>query len=152
MVILDRMAGVAVMRRRAGGEISRQLTAFVLQSLLLGGELKIHASEPLRPAVTYAMLRATSSPRHIAARGSPQSGPAAADLSDDPRRGMPGYVCRQGEIGLDLDQRHRGTRSTRLPRDGPQQCARDRADDAGYSPPTISPATRTLTLSAFPGR
>jgi hypothetical protein len=38
------MTGVAIMRRRPGGEIGGQLAAFVLQLLLPGGELKIHAS------------------------------------------------------------------------------------------------------------
>jgi hypothetical protein len=38
------MAGVAVMRRRAGREIGRQLAALVLQAPLLGAELKVHAS------------------------------------------------------------------------------------------------------------
>jgi hypothetical protein len=44
------------------------------------------------------------------------------------------------DIGLDRES------------DEPQRCARGRADDAGYALPTISPATRTLTLKAFPGR
>jgi hypothetical protein len=43
------MAGVAVMRRRPASKIGRQLTAFVLQALLLGGEMKIHASSPPQP-------------------------------------------------------------------------------------------------------
>jgi hypothetical protein len=43
-VILDRMAGVAVMCCRPLSEIGRQLTTSVLQALLIGGELKIHAS------------------------------------------------------------------------------------------------------------
>src|SRR6266478_5655690 len=37
------------MRRRPASEIGRQLTAFVLQALLLGGEMKIHASSPPQP-------------------------------------------------------------------------------------------------------
>jgi hypothetical protein len=44
LVIFGRMAGISVVCRRAGSEISRQLSAFVLQALLLGGELKIQAS------------------------------------------------------------------------------------------------------------
>jgi hypothetical protein len=43
VVILDRVAGVALMCRRPGGEIGRQLAAFMLQAPLLGGELEIHA-------------------------------------------------------------------------------------------------------------
>jgi hypothetical protein len=49
LVILDGVAGVAVMRRRPASEIGRQLTAFVLQALLPGGEMKIHASSPPQP-------------------------------------------------------------------------------------------------------
>src|SRR4051794_40682453 len=44
VVVLDGMAGVAIVRRRPGTEIEGQLAALVLQALLLGGELKIHAS------------------------------------------------------------------------------------------------------------
>jgi hypothetical protein len=49
LVILDGVAGVAVMRCRPASEIGRQLTAFVLQALLPGGEMKIHASSPPQP-------------------------------------------------------------------------------------------------------
>jgi hypothetical protein len=48
-VILDRVAGVAVMCGRPPSEIGRQLTTSVLQALLIGGELKIHASGPPQP-------------------------------------------------------------------------------------------------------
>jgi hypothetical protein len=43
VVVLGRMAGVAVMRCRAGREIGGQLAALLLQASLLGAELKIHA-------------------------------------------------------------------------------------------------------------
>jgi len=43
VVVLGRMAGVAVMRCRTGREIGGQLAALVLQASLLGAELKIHA-------------------------------------------------------------------------------------------------------------
>jgi len=50
-VIFDRMARVAVVRRRARSEIDRQLSAFVPQALLFGGELKIQASDPFADRV-----------------------------------------------------------------------------------------------------
>jgi hypothetical protein len=45
------MACVAVVHRRASSEISSQLSAFVPQALLFGGELKIQASDPFADRV-----------------------------------------------------------------------------------------------------
>ena len=47
VVVLDGVAGIAVMQPRPTGEIGRQLATFVLQALLLGGELKIHSQASL---------------------------------------------------------------------------------------------------------
>ena len=47
IVVLDGMAGVAVVRRRAGREIRRQLAALLLQPLLFAAEREIH-SVPFR--------------------------------------------------------------------------------------------------------
>ena len=44
LVILNRVARIAVMRRSAFGKIRRQFQAFLLQPLLLRRQLKIHAS------------------------------------------------------------------------------------------------------------
>jgi hypothetical protein len=49
VIILDGMAGVAVMYRRPRSKIGRKLSAFVLQALLLGGELKIQTLGPPSP-------------------------------------------------------------------------------------------------------
>ena len=46
LIILDRVARLTIVRRRPGGEIGRQLAAFLLQALLFGSELKIHVSNP----------------------------------------------------------------------------------------------------------
>jgi len=42
LVILDGMAGVPVVCRRASSKIRRQRAAFTSQPLLLGGELEMH--------------------------------------------------------------------------------------------------------------
>jgi len=42
LVILDGMAGVPVVCRRANSKIRRQRAAFTSQPLLLGGELEMH--------------------------------------------------------------------------------------------------------------
>jgi hypothetical protein len=47
LVILDRMACIAVVLGRADREIGRQVTALLLQMLLLLGEPEIHAGASL---------------------------------------------------------------------------------------------------------